>query len=122
MQVPPAEIIDRMSIVKLKIDRIGKPELQKEFDALKQALEEFKQTGLIIKNEWFEELYEINKEEWDILEKMNEERKKENNYDRIGRLYIKTEELNKKRALAKNKIVKETGKGFIEIKKNHYSE
>jgi len=34
MQVPPAEIADRVNIIKLKIERLGIPGLQKEFEAL----------------------------------------------------------------------------------------
>ena len=122
MEISPAEIIDRMSIVKLKIERIGLPELQKEFDALKKALDEFKVGGIEIREEWLNELYTINKEEWDLLEMMNEEKKAGKNYEKIGRLYLKTEEVNKKRAEVKNKIIENTGKGFMEIKKNHPSE
>ena len=122
MEKSPGEIIDRLSIVKLKIERIGNPELQKEFDALNEAVEEFKERDIEIKDEWFDELYEINKEEWDLLDKMNEERKGGKDFEKIGRLYLDTEKVNKKRATAINKIVEETGHGFKEIKKNHPSE
>lgn len=121
MEIPPSAVIDRLSIVKLKIERIGKPELKKELEALEEAVGEFKKKGINIKEEWINELYEINKEEWDLLERMNEEKKK-NNFEVIGRLYIQTELVNKRRALAMNKIVEETGIGFKEIKKNHPSE
>ena len=123
MEWSPADILDRMSIVKLKTERIGNPELFKEMEVLRQALEEFKLKGVKIDDQWTQELYEINREEWDLLEKMNGERKKEKtDYERIGRLYIKTEGVNKKRTEAKNKIIEETGEGFKEIKKNHPSE
>jgi hypothetical protein len=121
MEIPPSAIIDRLSIVKLKIERIGNPELKRELEALQKALEDFRKKGIAIKDEWIDELYEINKEEWDLLERMNEEKKK-GNFEIIGRLYIQTELVNKKRALAMNKIVEETGLGFKEIKKNHPSE
>ena len=123
MEVSPAEIIDRISIVKLKIERIGLMELEEEFEELKKALKEFQIRGIEIEENWLNELYEINKEEWDLLERMNKERKKENpNYENIGRLYLETERVNKKRSNVKNKIVETTGKGFKEIKKNHPSE
>jgi hypothetical protein len=122
MEISPAEIIDRISIVRLKIERIRLPELNKEFQALKNALEDFKKKGILMKEEWTEELYRINKEEWDLLEQMNNERKKGNNYEKIGRIYLQTEEVNKRRAEAKNRIIEETGEGFKEIKKNHPSE
>ncbi len=122
MEISPAEIIDRMSIVKLKIKRIGVPELQIEFDALQNALEEFRGRGVEIKDSWIDELYEINREEWDLLDKMNEEKKSGGDFEKIGRLYIETEGVNKKRAETKNRIIEETKVGFKEIKKNHPSE
>ena len=122
MEKSPGEIIDRLSIVRLKIERIGNPELQKEFDVLNEAIEEFKKEGVEIKDEWINELYEINKEEWDLLEKMNEERKRDKSFEKIGKLYLETEKVNKRRAMTINKIVEETGQGFREIKKNHPSE
>jgi len=122
MEIAPADILDRMSIVKLKIERIGVPELQAEMDALQKAVDEFKKRGIEIKDSWLEELYKINSEEWDLLNKMNEEKKSGRDYEKIGRLYIETEGVNKRRAEAKNKIIEETGEGFKEIKKNHPSE
>ena len=121
MRVQPGEIIDRMSILKLKMERIKDPYFQEEYSELKKSLEGFKEEGLVIKEEWLDELYEINKEEWDLLEKMNEEKEKGKDFDKIGRLYLQTEIVNKKRSDVKNRIVEETGKGFKEIKKNHPS-
>jgi hypothetical protein len=121
MKITPAEIIDRMSIVKLKIEKIGNPKFNEEFEALKGALDEFKREGIEIKEEWFNEIYETNKEEWNLLEQMNEERGGEKNFAKIGQIYLQTELVNKKRSEIKNKIIEETGKGFKEIKKNHPS-
>lgn len=118
MRVNPAEIIDRMSIVKLKIEKLKNQELNKEMDALKEALEEYKKEGVEIKNEWFEELYEINELMWDLLDKVLEEKKKENlDYEKFGRLYVEIDSLNDKRSKIKNKIIEETKKGFREIRK-----
>ena len=121
MEIPPAEIIDRMSIVQLKVERIGNEESKIELDILKKEIENFRNKGMEIKNEWLEELYNINKEEWDLLGEMNEEREKNKDLSKIVELYLRTEQVNKKRAQAKNKIVEETGIGFKEIKKNHPS-
>lgn len=121
MEIPPAEIIDRMSIVQLKVERIGNEESKIELEALKKEIENFKNKGLNIKDEWLEELYNINKKEWDLLGAMNEERRKGKDLAKIGELYLITEQVNKQRAEAKNKIVEATGIGFKEIKKNHPS-
>ena len=32
MKIPIAELIDKMTILKLKIERVGEPHLQKEYD------------------------------------------------------------------------------------------
>jgi len=121
MEIPPSEIIDRMSIVQLKVERIGNEESKTELEILKKEIEHFKKNGLIIEDEWLEELYGINKKEWDLLGAMNEERERGKNLAKIGELYLQTEKVNKQRAEAKNKIVEKTGIGFKEIKKNHPS-
>ena len=121
MEVPPSEIIDRISIVKLKIERIGDNSLKKEILVLESALYSFKKRGIKIDDNWIKELYEINKEEWDLLEEMNKEKEGNQDYAKIGQLYLKTELVNKRRSQAKNKIVELTKIGFKEIKKNHPS-
>ena len=121
MEIPPADIIDRMTIVKLKIERIGDHKLNAEMNALENALKEYRKKGIEIKQEWINELYEINGKEWDLLDKMNKERQEGKDYAKIGKLYLETEQVNKRRAEVKNKIVEETGKGFKEIKKDHPS-
>ncbi|MGV8151752.1 MAG: hypothetical protein ACP5OG_01600 [Candidatus Nanoarchaeia archaeon] len=123
MRVSPAEIIDRYSILKLKIERIKDPYLNKELEELKKAIEEFKREGIKIQEEWIEELYNTNRDEWDLLDNMNKERKKiPIDYAVIGKIYLETELVNKKRSQIKNRIIEETEIGFKEIKKNHPSE
>ena len=118
MRINPAEIIDRISIVRLKVERIRDPALDREMIALKQALDEFRQEGIEINDEWVEELYEINKIVWDLLDNVNEERRKKDlDYEKLGRLYSEIEDMNKKRSVTKNKIIEETGEGFREIRK-----
>jgi hypothetical protein len=121
MEIQPADIIDRMTIVKLKIERIGDPALNAEMEALSKAVEEFKEKGIEIKQDWIDELYRVNGDEWDLLDKMNKERQEGKDYAKIGQLYLETEQINKNRAEVKNRIVEETGKGFKEIKKDHPS-
>jgi len=118
MRINPAEIIDRMSIVKLKIERIKHPKLNEEMIALEKALEEFRIEGVRIDKRWLKELYEINKIVWDLLDEVNEKRRKKDlDYEEMGKLYSKIEDMNKERAIAKNKIIEKTGKGFREIRK-----
>jgi len=121
MKISPADIIDRLTIVKLKKERIGDPALTSELYAYEKAVQELNNNGTKIKQEWIDELYSINGREWDLLEMMHEEKKNGGDYGKIGRIYIETEKVNKMRAELKNKIVEETGMGFKEIKKNHPS-
>jgi len=129
MEIPPAEVIDRMSIVKLKIERIGELHLQKEFEELQKAVEEFEEKGIKINAEWFEELYEINSLIWDqefivrqIADKLVGDESLLNinkEYESMGKRYLEVGKLMHKRVEIKNKISDETGQGFKEIKKDH---
>ena len=121
MKISPADMIDRLTIIKLKKERIGDPALTSELYAYERAVQELNNNGTKIKQEWIDELYSINGREWDLLEEMYDERKNGGNYEKIGKIYIETEKVNKNRAELKNKIVEETGLGFKEIKKNHPS-
>ena len=120
MEIPPADIIDRLTIVKLKLERIGDQTFKEEISVLEEALNEFRREGIEIKQDWIDELYKVNGDEWNLLEEMFKE-KKTNNFEKIGKIYLETELVNKRRSEIKNEIVKETGKGFKEIKKNHPS-
>tara|TARA_Y100000310_G_scaffold329947_1_gene400693 strand:- start:18403 stop:19962 length:1560 start_codon:yes stop_codon:yes gene_type:complete len=119
--LPPAEIIDRMSILKLKIERIGGSEFYLEFGSLQKGLENLKKEGIEIQDRWIGELYEVNKAEWNLLDEVSKLRQLGENFEQIGRTYVEIEKLNKKRAEIKNEIVRGTGKGFEEVKKNHPS-
>jgi hypothetical protein len=125
MELQPSELIDRMSIVKLKIERIGEPHLKGEFEEYKKAISDLKRQGIIIKDEWFNELYEINGKIWDLDFKVRNlvDKKIENisdeEFEKIGRNAIVIGEYMKERDSVKNVITAETNKGFKEIKSDH---
>ena len=114
------EIIDRISILKLKIER-GNPEvrksLKKELEECENAVEEFKKKGVKIKQEWLDKLYEINGFQWNLESELNKVRRSEN-LEESGRLYIKIQISNRKRVAVKNEISEETKSGFRDIKIN----
>jgi len=122
MEMPLPEILDRLSILKLKIERIGEPHLKIELEEYEKAIEEFKARGIIIKDEWVEELYRINSRIWDLESDIRKGKEKELGLEEVGRRAIAIRENNKKRVAVKNKIVEETGSGFKDIKMNHASE
>ena len=66
MEMPLPEILDRMSILKLKIERIWEHYLLEEVKAYEKALKEFEENGVGIKEEWINELYKINSEIWGL--------------------------------------------------------
>lgn len=121
MDLQPAEIIDKMTILEIKIEKAGgslKEQLKIEYEEYQKALEEFKKQGIEIKKEWFEKLYYYNKEQWDIYSQLREEKEGKRDLEKIGRLYLAVEKSNKSRVAIKNEIVNMTGKGFRDIKMN----
>ena len=121
MDIPPSELIDRITIVRLKIERIkdssAKNEFKKEFKACKNALRAFKKQGGKLKRKWFDELYEINKNQWNLESEMSNAQKVKD-LKSMGKTYIEIQKSNKKRVAVKNKIAEETGEGFQDIKIN----
>ena len=133
MEIPPAEIIDRMTIAQLKIERLNERHVSKEYDAYKKAIEKFKDKGIEIKQEWIDTLHAINSRIWDLGAKEREiahdifetnanEEENDEVLKEIGKRFIKVGKLMKERVDIKNKIARETGKGFEEIKLNHSAE
>jgi perosamine synthetase len=122
------EIIDRITITQLKIERVGEPHLLNEMEEFKRALKEFEEKGFEINPTWFEELYEINKSiwdlEWDVRKIVNsenvwEEAENKLGFEELGRRMLLVEGFMKKRITLKNKITTETGSGFKEVKISH---
>ncbi len=122
MEMPVSEILDRFSIIKLKIERIGEPHLQREKIALEKAIKEFKEKGIEIKQKWIDELYKINKKIWDLESDIRKGKEKELGLEEVGKRAIAIRENNKKRVALKNEIAEQTGSGFKDVKMNHASE
>ncbi len=131
MQVSLPEIIDRLSIVKLKIERIGEPHLKKEYEIYLIALKEFEKIGIKVNKKWIDKLYKINGQiwdlEWDVRKVVNfenpwKEAEEKLGFEELGRRALEVEKLMKERIEVKNEISKETGSGFEEIKIYHCGE
>lgn len=118
METPLTDVIDRISILRLKMERIGEKEFQNELDAYQEALKEFENRGIQIRPEWFDTLYEINKETWDLTSALKEASEIENELEEIGRLHMWRLVLNKRRVAIKNEIADTTGSGSRDIKMN----
>lgn len=122
MKIPPSELIDRMSILKLKIEKVEdsliKENLKKEFLECEKSIKEFKSVGMEIKKEWFNQLYKINDRQWDLESAMNNARKQGLSLEEVGRICIEIRESNKRRIALKNQISEKIGEGFRDIEMN----
>ena len=122
MEMPLPEVLDRISILRLKIERIGEPHLIKEIETYNLALDELKDRNILIDDKWLLDLYKINSKIWDLESDIRKGKEGKLGLEEVGRRAIAIRELNKKRVAIKNKIVEETGIGFKDIKMNHASE
>jgi len=120
--MPLAEVLDRLSILKLKIERINEPHLKKELNVFNEAIQKFKNKGIKIKDNWLNDLYKINAKIWDLEADIRKGKENELGLEEVGRRAILIRNLNKERVSIKNKIIEETGIGFKDVKINHASE
>lgn len=121
MEVPLAELLDRLVIVRLKVERVKSSEKEKEYEFYKEELKNYKKKGFKIKDEWLEKLYEVNGKIWDLEADIRKGKEGELGLEEVGRRAIDIRNLNKVRISIKNEIVEETGSGFKDIKINHAS-
>lgn len=120
--MPLAEIIDRLTIVKLKVERIHTEDKTNEYEYYNNALKQYEASGVIINPNWLEQLYNINKQIWDLEFDIRNGKEGLLGLEEVGRRAIKIREINKMRVSVKNEIVEQTGTGFKDIKMNHTSE
>jgi len=121
MEMPLSEVLDRLSILKLKIERINEEHLKKELNAFNLAIQEFKSKGIKVKDEWLQELYKVNSKIWDLEADIRKGGENELGLEEVGRRAIEIRNLNRERVAIKNKIIEETGSGFKDIKVNYAS-
>ena len=120
--MPLAEVIDRFVIVKLKKERIKTEDKTDEHEHYKKVLEDYKNKGIDIKQEWIERLYDANGKIWDLESDLRKGKEGLLGLEEVGRRAIKIREINKIRISIKNEIVEATGSGFKDIKMNHASQ
>jgi hypothetical protein len=116
IEVSNGEIIDKLSIIQIKMERIKDEakliNLKREFDVLHEASSDILDTKDLL----YKELYNINCELWDIEDKIRElERRKDFGTDFIETarsVYFK----NDKRAEIKRQINLKTASGLFEEK------
>ena len=122
MEMPLADVIDRLVIVKLKMERIKTEDKKEEYNYYKNALKDYEDKGIKIKQGWIDQLYNANAKIWDLEYDIRKGKEGELGLEEVGRRAIKIREINKIRISIKNEIVDALGIGFKDVKMNHASE
>ena len=129
MRYPLDELLDKRSIIRLKIERgnssVDKERLTKEFQDYTQAIMDYVSEELCTYGqfeEWDRELSEINGKIWNLEDDIRKGKVGHLSLEEVGRTALKIRESNGVRIGIKAKVVSTTGIGYREIKVNHASE
>lgn len=120
---PLPELLDRMSIVKIKIQKFPRESksLTREFNTYEKAIKTFNWNPKEIKK-WLNELYKINKKIWSLEANIRKGDINDIPLSEVGKIAIKIRHVNGFRVKLKGDIAEKTGSGFRDIKINHASE
>jgi len=118
MELTLPDLIDKMSILKLKIERIGEPHLKIEYAYYEKEICKLPVLIKPLMDVFLKKLYQINGKIWDLEHEIREGSKCKLSLKEVGRRTLIIRDLNKKRVAIKDKIVDETGSGFKDIKMN----
>ena len=127
MRYPLDELLDKRSIILLKIERIPnkRDKLQKEYEDYTGAILEYEDEKITSSEEvdiWHNELYKINGQIWDLEADIRLGKEGELGLEETGKRALQIRDLNHERILVKRDIVVKTGVGYLPIKENHASE
>jgi len=129
MRYPLDELLDKRSIIQLKIERIDDYEdrkrLLKEFSDYTLAISEYVYERICTieqVNDWHAKLYEANGNVWDLEVNIRKGQIGDMNLEEVGKTAIKIREANGARVRIKSDIVKKVGIGYEDIKINHASQ
>ena len=128
MRYPLDELIDKRSIIQLKIERVEDEEdvarLRRERSDYTAAIEEYISEEKCKASEvqqWHNKLYEANGKTWDLEVNIRKGQLGEMSLEEIGKTAIEIRESNGLRVRVKSEIVAATGIGYKDIKINHAS-
>ena len=129
MRYPLDELLDKRSIIQLKIERIDddkeKDRLKREFKDYSEAIIDYVNEGICNMQQvktWHQELYEANGKTWDLEARIRRGQIGDLSLEEIGKTAIAIRESNGIRVGIKSKIVQTTGTGYEDIKINHASQ
>ena len=120
---PLPELIDRLSIVMLKIAHFPEenPSLILERDTYENAIIQFSVPAEAL-DVWLTQMEDINGQIWNLEANIRKGDLKEISLEEVGRTAIEIRKVNSKRVKLKGDIAEKTGSGFRDIKINHASE
>jgi len=118
MEYPIAELVDRLTILRLKIERIGE-EFRNEYRLFSKEYRQIKTPEL---HRYYNELYLANGNIWDLEKELKSGKDVSLPDAEIGARALLIRDWNFLRIGIKNKINELTKTGFKEIKKEHCSE
>lgn len=128
MRYPLDELLDKRSIIQLKIERIEDPSekerLKKEFKDYTEAIEEYTKEGICTEEQvkkWHKRLYETNGKTWDMEAKIRKGQIGDISLEEVGKVSIAIRENNGIRVRIKSDIVEKTGIGYKDIRINYAS-
>lgn len=118
MKYPLTDLIDRFSILRLKLQRLPvDEEIKAEYEIFLNAINDF---GNDKSSEWIEKMTEINGRIWDLESDIRKGKEKELGLQEVGRRALAIRDINAERIAYKNEIAKEIG-WFKEKKIDHAS-
>ena len=109
MEMSLGEVLDRFTILRLKLERIRDKNLIPEYEAFKKTIDEYKKNGVNLKQKWIDDLYEVNGKIWDLEFDIRRGKEGELGLEEVGRRAIAIRNLNNIRVNIKNKIAEESG-------------
>ena len=128
MKYPLDELLDKRSIIQLKIERIPdietKHRLSREIMDYSQAIGVYVGEKVCVEEDvlnWHNSLYEINGKMWDLEAAIRQGKEGELGLEEVGRRAIEIRKLNGERVKIKSSIVDKIGFGYKDIKVNHAS-
>ncbi len=129
MRYPLDELLDKRSIIQLKIERIDNNEERKklirEFSDYTLGIAEYIAEKICTEEqikEWHQRLYEANGKIWDLEANIRKGQIGDMTLEEVGATAIKIREANGLRVGIKSEIVRAIGQGYEDIKINHASE
>ena len=116
---PISEVIDRISICKIKSEMTNEESCKEE---LKYLMDGLKTYNFSESEAYIKKLYDINLKMWNMESDIRKCLDEKLGLEEIGRRAILIRENNKIRVSLKTEIIKKTNMGFVDIKINHISD